>query len=229
MHTAHACQEAGRIHGALPTTHFLCSPLLLALARKTTVDTAKMMKATVKAPTPVEPTCHGHINDERIQTCSVCAPAPHNKILCAIEHAHPPTGSFSCSVGHVCRTPFAQHSHPNPMSPSAVMMTEHNTSALQAAQQILAAKTARDRQFMTANVCSRGASISGVTRVPQGHPLVVREPPRQSRPKKPIAPVAAVCTIPPLAVRAAAGTPAAAGGAAAAGTAAGPRHRGMRG
>jgi hypothetical protein len=38
-------------------THFLCSPLLLALARNTTVDTAKMTNATVRAPTPVEPTC----------------------------------------------------------------------------------------------------------------------------------------------------------------------------
>jgi hypothetical protein len=38
------------------STYFRCSPLVLDLARKTTVHTAKIMKATVRAPTPVEPT-----------------------------------------------------------------------------------------------------------------------------------------------------------------------------
>lgn len=41
---------------ALVATYFRCSPLVLDLARKTTVHTAKMMKATVRTPTPVEPT-----------------------------------------------------------------------------------------------------------------------------------------------------------------------------
>jgi hypothetical protein len=41
---------------ALVATYFRCSPLVLDFARKTTVQTAKIKKTTVRAPTPVEPT-----------------------------------------------------------------------------------------------------------------------------------------------------------------------------
>ena len=50
------------LHAAAPgtttwqITHFLCSPLVFALAKKTTAQTAKITNATVSAPTPVEPT-----------------------------------------------------------------------------------------------------------------------------------------------------------------------------
>ena len=52
----------GSVHAAAPDTttwqitHFLCSPLVFALAKKTTAQTAKITNATVSAPTPVEPT-----------------------------------------------------------------------------------------------------------------------------------------------------------------------------